>query len=214
MSTIHFNTALTQLPLVAILRGIKSDEVETIALTLYEQGFRLIEIPMNSPDALNSVAKLAKCLPQDALIGAGTVLQKATVAQLKDAGAGLVVMPHIDVDIIRAAVAAGLVCIPGAATPSEIFTGLNAGASAIKLFPAELVHPAIVKAMRAVLSPAVKLLPVGGITPDNMSHYLQAGASGFGLGSALYTPGMTAHTVTQRARAFIQSWQRLSNPVQ
>ena len=191
--------------------GIRPTEVESIALTLYEQGFRLIEIPLNSPDALKSISLLAQCLPDDSLCGAGTVLQVDDVAQLRDAGARLIVMPHVDVEIIHAAKRAALCCIPGAATPSEIFAALKAGADAVKLFPAELVGPAILRAMRAVLPPALKLLPVGGITPNNMSDYFRSGATGFGLGSALYKPGMQAKAVAENARGFVNAWKSLAN---
>ena len=205
-----FDNALVQLPLVAILRGIRPEEVEGIALTLYEQGFRLIEIPLNSPDALNSISRLARCLPDDAIGGAGTVLLPDTVRQLRDAGARLVVTPNTDVTVITAAKQAGMICVPGAVTPSEIFTALHAGADAVKLFPAELVTPSVVKALRAVVPAAHRLLPVGGITPASMAEFHKAGASGFGLGSALYAPGMDSAAVGTRAATFVQAWQQLT----
>ena len=198
--------AFAHLPLVAILRGVKPSEVEPIALALYAEGFRLIEVPMNSPDALVSIAKLAACLPADALLGAGTVLSVEVVTQVREAGGRLIVMPHADVAVIRAAKQLGLVCVPGAATPTEAFAAAHAGADALKLFPAELVTPTVLKAMRAVLPPALRLLPVGGITPDSMAVYRKAGAAGFGLGSALYAPGMSAADVAQRARDFVKAW--------
>lgn len=198
--------AFAKLPLVAILRGVKPSEVEPIALALYAEGFRLIEVPMNSPDALASIAKLAACLPADTLLGAGTVLSVEVVTQVREAGGRLIVMPHADVAVIRAAKQLGLVCVPGAATPTEAFAAAHAGADALKLFPAELVTPTVLKAMRAVLPPALRLLPVGGITPDSMAVYRKAGAAGFGLGSALYAPGMSAADVAQRARDFVKAW--------
>lgn len=201
--------ALQQLPLVAILRGIKPDEVETIADALYTEGFRVIEVPLNSPQALDSIARLARRMPDDALIGAGTVLSADAVRDVQIAGGRLIVMPHADVAVIRVAKARGLACVPGAATPTEAFAALQAGADALKLFPAELVTPPVVKAMRAVLPRELRLLPVGGITPDNMTPYVKAGAAGFGLGSALYSPGLAAADVAQRARAFVQAWRAL-----
>ncbi len=201
--------ALQHLPLVAILRGVKPDEVEAIADAVYAEGFRVIEVPLNSPDALDSIARLARRMPADAVVGAGTVLSVQAVADVQAAGGRVIVMPHADVEVIRAAKARGLFCVPGAATPTEAFAAVNAGADAVKLFPAELITPAIVKAMRAVLPKALKLLPVGGITPDNMGPYVKAGAAGFGLGSALYAPGLTAAEVAQRAKAFAQGWRSL-----
>ncbi|KPF61035.1 2-dehydro-3-deoxy-6-phosphogalactonate aldolase [beta proteobacterium AAP51] len=197
------------LPLVAILRGVKPEEVEAIGDALHAEGFRLIEVPLNSPDALQSIARLARRLPAGTVVGAGTVLSVQAVADVQAAGGRLIVMPHADAAVIREAKRRGLCCVPGAATPTEAFAALQAGADALKLFPAELVTPAVLKAVRAVLPPALKLLPVGGITPDTMAPYVRAGATGFGLGSALYSPGLTAAEVGARARAFVQAWQRL-----
>jgi 2-dehydro-3-deoxyphosphogalactonate aldolase len=203
------NPALQHLPLVAILRGVQPDEVEAVADALYLEGFRVIEVPLNSPQALESIARLARRMPADALIGAGTVLSADAVRDVQVAGGRLIVMPHADVAVIRLAKARGMACIPGAATPTEAFAAVQAGADALKLFPAELVTPPVVKALRAVLPPALRLLPVGGITPDNLAAYQRAGAAGFGLGSALYSPGMTAAAVGERARAFVQAWRAL-----
>ncbi len=205
----RFEAALAALPLVAILRGIRPAEVEGIALALYAEGFRLIEVPLNSPDALASIAALARCLPADASLGAGTVLSVEAVRQVKEAGGQLIVMPHADVAVIRAAKAEGMVCVPGVATVTEAFAALAAGADALKLFPAELITPLVVKAMRAVLPGAVRLLPVGGITPQAMAAYRQAGAAGFGLGGALYAPGFDTAAVATRAGEFVQSWRSL-----
>lgn len=199
--------ALQQLPLVAILRGVKPEEVEAIADALYAEGFRVIEVPLNSPQALDSIARLARRMPADALIGAGTVLSADAVRDVQIAGGRVIVMPHADVAVIRVAKARGMACVPGAATPTEAFAALQAGADAIKLFPAELVTPPVVKAMRAVLPRELRLLPVGGIAPETMAVYRQAGASGFGLGSALYSPGLAADEVGLRAKAFVQAWQ-------
>ncbi len=203
------DAALKQLPLVAILRGVKPDEVEAIADALYIEGFRVIEVPLNSPDALESIARLARRMPAGTVVGAGTVLSVEAVAQVQAAGGKVIVMPHADVAVIRDAKARGLFCVPGAATPTEAFAAVHAGADAVKLFPAELVTPAIVKAMGAVLPKELRLLPVGGITPDNMAPYVKAGAAGFGLGSALYSPGLSAAEVGRRAHAFAQAWHAL-----
>ncbi|HEX8605107.1 MAG TPA: 2-dehydro-3-deoxy-6-phosphogalactonate aldolase [Pseudoduganella sp.] len=201
-----FDEAFEKLPLVAILRGLRPEEAEGIGAALYGAGFRLIEVPLNSPDPFESIARLARSLPADAVLGAGTVLETGAVAHVRDAGGRLIVMPHGDVEIIRAAKAAGMWCVPGVATPTEAFAALKAGADALKLFPAELITPAIVRAMRAVLSKETKLLPVGGINPDNMSDFRAAGVAGFGLGSALYKPGMDAATVAANAKAFVGAW--------
>ncbi|WP_338769092.1 2-dehydro-3-deoxy-6-phosphogalactonate aldolase [Massilia sp. METH4] len=201
------DTAFEHLPLVAILRGLRPEEAEDIGAALYAAGFRLIEVPLNSPEPFDSIARLARSLPADAVLGAGTVLETGAVARVRDAGGSLIVMPHADVDVIRAAKAAGMYCVPGVATPTEAFAALKAGADALKLFPAELITPAVVRAMRAVLPKEVKLLPVGGITPVNMADFRAAGVAGFGLGSALYQPGMDAATVAAHAAAFVNAWK-------
>ena len=202
-----FYEAFAKLPLVAILRGLRPDEAEGIGAALYGAGFRLIEVPLNSPEPFESIARLARSLPADAVLGAGTVLETEAVTRVRDAGGALIVMPHADTEVIRAAKAAGMYCVPGVATPTEAFAALKAGADALKLFPAELITPAVVRAMRAVLPKDNKLLPVGGITPDNMSDFRAAGVAGFGLGSALYKPGMDAATVAANADAFVKAWK-------
>ena len=209
--TERFAAANKTLPLVAILRGLKPEEAEDMALRLYEAGFRLIEVPLNSPEPFKSIATIRRVLPYDALVGAGTVLTIEQVWQLKDCGGELAVMPHADTAVIRAAKEAGLVCAPGIVTPTEAFAALAAGADALKIFPAELVTPAILKAIRVVLPKGTRLLPVGGITPDDMQPYVDAGATGFGLGSALYKPGMTADAVAGIARRFVAAWEGLNN---
>lgn len=203
-----FQTAFKALPLVAILRGIQPHEAEAIGAVLYEAGFRLIEVPLNSPQPLDSIARLARTLPADAMLGAGTVLTGAAVQDVRNAGGQLIVMPHSDVAVIRAAKAAGMYCVPGAATPTEAFAAAHAGADALKLFPAELVTPTVMRAMRAVLPPALPLLPVGGVTPGSMATWRAAGATGFGLGSALYQPGLDAAAVADRAHAFVAAWSQ------
>ena len=205
----RFALALNKLPLVAILRGIKPQEAEAIGLGLYQAGFRLIEVPLNSPDPFASIAAIRRCLPGDALVGAGTVLRVDDVALLKASGGEVVFMPHADSAVIHAAKAAGLLCIPGVATPTEAFSALAAGADGLKLFPGEMVTPQVVKAIRAVLPKGTLLLPFGGINTDTMQPYLDAGAGAFGLGSALYKPGMTCAQVVERAQSFVAAWQGL-----
>ena len=198
-----FTRRFAECPLVAILRGVTPGEAESIGAALIEAGIRIIEVPLNSPDPLDSIARLARRFGKEALIGAGTVLNRADVNRVAEAGGRLIVSPGTDAEVITAAVAAGLVSAPGYFSPSEGFTALKAGAHALKLFPAEAAPPAVVKAQRAVLPKAIPLIVVGGITPDGMAAYRAAGADGFGLGSALYTPGMTASDVAARARGFI-----------
>ena len=205
----RFAAASAQLPLVAILRGITPGESVAIGRRLYEAGFRMIEVPLNSPEPFKSIAAIRQSLPDDALVGAGTVLTVDQVRELKDSGGDLTVMPHADTAVIRAAKAAGMVCTPGVVTPTEAFAALAAGADALKIFPAEMVTPAILKAIRVVLPKGTRLLPVGGITPDNMQPYLEAGATGFGLGSALYKPGMAVDDVAAVARQFVAAWEGL-----
>lgn len=199
--------AFNELPLVAILRGVQPHEVEAIAQAIYDAGFRIIEVPMNSPSALESIRRLSESLPQDTVLGAGTVLTVNAVDEVQAAGGRLIVMPHADVAVIKAAKANGMACVPGVATPTEAFAALHAGADALKLFPAELVTPTVMKAMRAVLPATTRLLPVGGVTPDNMEPFRSAGAAGFGLGSALYAPGIDAAEAGARARRFVAAWR-------
>lgn len=203
----RFDAAFTALPLVAILRGVRPDEVEAMASCLYEAGFRLIEVPLNSPQPLDSITRLARCLPTDAVVGAGTVLSTEAADQVRDAGGQLIVMPHADIRVIAHVKAQGLLCVPGAATPTEALACVAAGADAVKLFPAELITPQVVKALRAVLPATLRLLPVGGITPERMAAYREAGAQGFGLGGALYAPGVSVAEVGQRARGFVSTWR-------
>lgn len=205
----RFDAAFARLPLVAILRGLTPGEARPAAAILYEAGFRLIEVPLNSPEPFESIGAIRRLLPPDALVGAGTVLAAADVGRLADLGAELVVMPHADAVVISAAARAGLLCTPGIATPTEAFAALAAGAAALKIFPAEMVGPPVVKAMRAVLPRGTRLLPVGGITPESMAPFAEAGAAGFGLGSALYKPGMDVDELATRARGFAEAWAAL-----
>ncbi len=198
---------LDRFPLIAILRGVRPDEVEAIGDALVDAGFAILEVPMNSPDPLESIARLARRFP-DTLVGAGTVMSAQAVQDVAAAGGRIILMPHSDPIVVRAARDAGLLCVPGVATPTEGFAALANGAAALKLFPAEQLPPVVVKAWRAVLPADVRLLPVGGITPGNMDDYLTAGAAGFGLGSALYKPGLTAAEVGERAQAFRAALKR------
>ncbi|MGQ0579704.1 MAG: 2-dehydro-3-deoxy-6-phosphogalactonate aldolase [Betaproteobacteria bacterium] len=197
-----FGDWLKRLPLVAILRGIKPGEALDIGTTLVEGGFSIIEVPLNSPEPFASIGRLAKHLGDRALIGAGTVTGREQVTKIADAGGRLVVMPHADERVIEAAKQRNLFVVPGFATPTEAFRVISAGADAIKLFPAEANPPKVLKSLRAVLPKEMPILPVGGITPQNMNDYWVAGADGFGLGSALYKAGMTAEQVAQAAAAF------------
>ena len=203
----RFDAAMAHLPLVAILRGLQPDSAVDIGRALYGAGFRVIEVPLNSPEPMRSIAALRSALPADAVVGAGTVLNVDAVADVQAAGGELIVMPHADTRVIAAAKSSGLSCVPGVATPTEAFAALDAGADALKLFPSELVTPAVLKAMKAVLPPQVRLLPVGGITPPGMRAYLDAGAAGFGLGSALFTPALDAEAVRANALAFVAAWR-------
>lgn len=192
-----------QCPLVAILRGIEPHEAEVIGGALIEAGVRIIEVPLNSPNPLESIARLVRHFGNDALIGAGTVIDCEDVARVSNAGGRIIVSPNTDVRVIGASVAAGLVSAPGYFTASEAFAAINAGAHALKLFPAEAASPEVVRAHKAVLPRLLPLIVVGGITPDKLQSYLAAGATGFGLGNALYAPGYKASEVAARARAFV-----------
>jgi len=205
-----FHDHMAALPLVAILRGIRPDEAEDIGDVLVDAGFRLIEVPLNSPDPFTSIARLVEKFGDRATIGAGTVMTPADVIQVASAGGRLIVMPHSDPVVIGAAVAQDLVCMPGVATPTEAFAALAAGATALKLFPGEALPPPVVKAWRAVLPRDCALLPVGGIDTDSMAAYLAAGANGFGIGSALYRPGDDAAQVARKAAAFAAAWAALT----
>ena len=189
---------LAQCKLVAILRGLTPAEALPVGEVLWQAGFRIIEVPLNSPSPLESIRILRQSLPQ-ALVGAGTVMTVADVHAVHGAGGQLVVSPNCNVDVIRAAVGLGMVCLPGVITPTEAFAALDAGAQGLKFFPADMVPPSAVKAMRAVLPFDCLLIPVGGISSSNMPAYLQAGASGFGMGSNLYTAGKTLDAIRQSA---------------
>ena len=197
-----FFSAIEKHPLIAILRGIKPTEVVDVAEILIEKDFKIIEIPLNSPDPIRSIELLTHYFENHAIIGAGTVLAEASIRSIAEAGAKLVVMPNGNGVVVKAAKDRGLIAIPGIATPSEAFAMIEAGADALKLFPAEGIPPSVLKAMKAVLPSTVPILPVGGITPEKINDYLKAGAIGFGLGSALYKPGMTLRDIRKNAEAF------------
>ena len=194
---------LTRCPLVAILRGVRPDEVEGIGDVLLDAGFTIIEVPLNSPDPIESIRRLAARCGDRALVGAGTVLDPADCARIAAAGGRLVVTPHADPDVVRAAKAAGLLAVPGFMTPGEAFALLRAGADGLKLFPAEAASPAVLKALLAVLPAGTAILPVGGIEAGNMGPWRAAGAAGFGIGSAIYKPGDSAATVADKARRLL-----------
>jgi 2-dehydro-3-deoxyphosphogalactonate aldolase len=201
--------ALAQNGLIAILRGLQPQEAAAVGEVLYSAGFRVIEVPLNSPSPYESIRILRDALPADCLIGAGTVLSPEQVEQVKAAGGQVIVMPHSDAKVLRAAKAAGLYLSPGVATPTEAFTALAEGADILKLFPAEQMNPAVVKAWLAVLPAGTVLAPVGGITPDNMQAFIDAGVKGFGLGSGLFKPGMTPEQVAVNAKAYVAAWKAL-----
>jgi 2-dehydro-3-deoxyphosphogalactonate aldolase len=194
---------LRQCPLIGIIRGVTPDDAEAIGEALFEGGIRIIEVPLNSPDPLNSIERLARRFGERALIGAGTVIEADQVEQVRQAGGRIIVSPDTNPQIIGAAAAAALVSCPGYFTPSEAFSALRAGATALKLFPAEGATPSVLKAHLAVIPREVPLLIVGGIKPDNMRPWLEAGATGFGLGGGLYKPGQSAEDTLEKARAYV-----------
>lgn len=208
----EFDAALARCPLIAILRGVTPSEVVAVGEALFDAGFRLIEVPLNSPEPLDSIALLARAFAGRAVIGAGTVLRAVDVEAVQAAGGTMIVSPNTDIEVIAATGKGGLVSLPGVATPSEAFTALAAGATALKLFPAEGANPAVLKAIRAVLPAGTRVLPVGGITADTMAPWLKAGAAGFGIGSALYSPGLAPEQIAVRARTFIGAWTEVSRP--
>lgn len=201
----EFDAAFERCPLIAILRGVRPDEVEEIGEALVEAGFTIIEVPLNSPQPLDSISRLARRLEGRAVVGAGTVLDVEQVRAVAEAGGRLIIAPNTNLDVISSAAQYGLVPIPGFLTPSEAIAALAAGASALKLFPAEAASPQVLKAMRAILPEGTRVLPVGGITPEALGKWRDAGAAGFGLGSALYKPGMTASDVADHACRFIEA---------
>ncbi len=208
---ITLDEAFARLPLIAILRGIRPEECEAIGEVLVEAGFTMIEVPINSPEPLRSIARLNMAHGTRAIIGAGTVLDTTQVEQVAHAGGQLIVSPNMDVAVIAHSKSLGLISAPGIATPSEGFAALKAGADVLKLFPGELVTPPVIKAMRAVFPALARMVPVGGISAESMKGYAAAGASGFGIGSGLYTPGLTPDEVRTRAEGFVQAWRAVQD---
>ena len=192
---------LRKLPLIAILRGMTPEEAPAVLEAL--AGFSILEVPLNSPRPLESIAYLVRHARPDVLVGAGTVLTEAEVAGVAATGAKLIIAPNFAPAVVAAAKAHGLIALPGVATPTEAFAALAAGADGLKMFPGELLPPAAVKAWRAVLPKDTLLVPTGGVTPDNVAAYRAAGADGFGIGSALYKPGMARDDLAQKAAAFM-----------
>jgi 2-dehydro-3-deoxyphosphogalactonate aldolase len=194
---------LDECPLIAIIRGVKPDEAEAIGEAIYEGGIRIIEVPLNSPDPFTSIERLAKQFDERALVGAGTVLDPADVGRVRDIGGRIIISPDSNPDVISATAAAGLVSSPGYFTPTEAFAAIRAGATSLKLFPAEAATPAVLKAHLAVIPKNVPVLVVGGVQPGNMRPWIEAGAAGFGLGGGLYRPGQTPAETLDKARAYV-----------
>lgn len=205
-----FDTYLTAMPLVAILRGVKPDEVLSIGQALFDAGFRAIEVPLNSPDPFDSICRLAAHFSGECLIGAGTVLKAGDVDRLASVGGRLVVTPNVEETVIARAVELDMLPFPGFATATEAFKAIGAGARHLKLFPAGTYGPQHLKALSAVIPPEVKLYAVGGVGPAEMSIWRQAGASGFGIGGELYKPGFDAAQVAERATALVEAWNASS----
>lgn len=196
-------------PLIAILRGLTPAEAPTVGRILFEAGFRMLEVPLNRPGAIDAIHALLRIAPDDALIGAGTVLTVQEVEAVKEAGGRLIVSPHCPPDVIARAASHGMITLPGATTPTEAFQALAAGAHGLKLFPAEMIPPAAVTAIRSILPVDTPLFPVGGIQPHNMAAYVAAGATGFGIGGALYRPRIDESTLKRAAEAFMTARRNL-----
>jgi 2-dehydro-3-deoxyphosphogalactonate aldolase len=194
---------LDECPLVAIIRGVTPDEAEAIGDAIYDAGIRIIEVPLNSPDPMTSIERLVRHFGDRVLVGAGTVLEAAAVQRVRDAGGRIIVSPDTNIEVIAASAAAGLVASPGYFTPSEALAAIRAGATALKLFPAEAASPAVLKAQLAVLPKDIPILAVGGVKPDTMQPWLDAGARGFGLGGGLYKAGQSAAATLDKARAYV-----------
>jgi 2-dehydro-3-deoxyphosphogalactonate aldolase len=199
---------LDECPLIAIIRGVTPDEAESIGEAIYEGGIRVIEVPLNSPDPIGSIGRLAAKFGETMLVGGGTVLRWSEVHDIQGAGGRLIVSPNTNAEVIAATASAGMVSCPGYFTPSEAFVALEAGATALKLFPAEGASPDVLKAQRAVLPKDVIVLMVGGIKPDNMQPWIDAGAAGFGLGGGLYKPGQSAADTFEKAKAYVAGVKR------
>jgi 2-dehydro-3-deoxyphosphogalactonate aldolase len=199
---------LDECPLVGIIRGVTPDEAEAIGDAITEGGIRIIEVPLNSPEPLKSIERLAKKFGDKVLVGGGTVLDPADVARVRDVGGRIIVSPNTNRDVIAATTAAGLVASPGYFTPTEAFAAIQAGATALKLFPAENSSPSALKSQLAVIPKEIPIMVVGGVKPDNMRQWLDAGATGFGLGGGLYKPGQSAAETLDKARAYVAGLKR------
>ena len=202
-----------RMPLVAILRGLLPTQAQAVGEALVEAGFRMLEVPLNRPGALECIAALAHTLPADAVVGGGTMLTVADVDAVHAAGGRLLVSPNYDAEVIRRAVHLGMLAAPGVATPTEAFAALWAGAHALKLYPADMLGHGGLKALKSVLPTGTELWPVGGVSPENMGAWVRAGATGFGIGGQLFTPGMSAADVLERARAYVQAWRQAQEAV-
>lgn len=211
MTTIphSFHDRLRDMPLLAILRGVTPEDAVAVAAALIEAGIAVIEVPLNSPQPLDSIGRIVNAFGDDALIGAGTVLDPTAVERVADAGGRLIVAPNCDPRVIRAARAAGLAAVPGVMTPTEAFVALDCGADALKLFPSEVLPPAMLKALAVVLPTDARMLAVGGIRPETMAPYWSAGAAGFGIGSALFKPGKPIAEIASDARRFVGALREL-----
>jgi 2-dehydro-3-deoxyphosphogalactonate aldolase len=195
------------LPLVAILRGLGPSEARAVGATLFEAGFRLLEVPLNRPGALEAIRELVAMAPPDAIVGGGTMLSRADVDAVFGAGGRLFVAPNCNPQVIAHAKRRGMLCAPGVATPTEAFSALEAGADALKLFPAEAIGYAGLKALVSVLPAATQLWPVGGVAPEQIGTWIAAGATGAGIGSQLYSPGVNLAALGHRAAAFANAWR-------
>ena len=202
MNDLKLDDYLAPLPLVAVLRGITPDEIDDVGDALVAEGFRILEVPLNSPHPYESIRRLARRFGERCLVGAGTVVDSRDVARVDEAGGRLIVMPHADVAVVREAKRLAMICMPGVATPTEAFAALAAGADGLKLFPAEAMVPAALRAWRAVLPAGTRVFAVGGIRPDNMAPWWAEGATGFGTGSNLYKPGADPSAVRAVAAAY------------
>jgi 2-dehydro-3-deoxyphosphogalactonate aldolase len=206
-----WESVLNTLPLIGILRGVEPGDALAVAGALQAAGFLCVEVPLNSPNALKSISEIRRHFDDRLLVGAGTVLTEAEVDAIQQAGAQLCVCPNTNPGVIAAARTRELIAVPGIATPTEALVAMSAGASALKLFPAEAASPAVLRALKAVLPASLPIFPVGGITTAHIASYVAAGAAGFGIGSALFAPGVSADTVAQRATLFVKAWQERHN---
>jgi len=204
----NWQDTIERMPLIAILRGIEPDESEAVAEVLFGEGFEILEVPLNSPDPYTSIKRMTQAFP-DRFIGAGTVTSVERTQACLEAGSNIVVTPNLNRDVASIVKASGARYCPGVATPSEAFEALSLGADLLKLFPAEMIPPAVVKAIRAVLPPETLLAPVGGISSDNMADYIAAGVNGFGIGSSLYKPGKSIENIRRDAAVFVRAYRQL-----